>query len=168
MRISEAVNLTLDDVDLLDGILTIRSSKFGKSRMVTLHYSTVTALADYRERRGRFLAGRQVPHWFVNRRADTSPMRYRRRNVPAIGRQAWFGWRERTATSARARSSSSICDDDAYAVVRDGQDIERRLPILSAYLGHVEIRDTYWYLSACPPFLPQPRIGWNDAGRRRR
>ena len=35
----------------------------------------------------------------------------------------------------------------------DGQDIERRLPVLSAYLGHVEVRDTYWYLSACPQLL---------------
>ncbi len=36
---------------------------------------------------------------------------------------------------------------------RDGQDVERRLPVLSAYLGHVEVRDTYWYLSACPQLL---------------
>ena len=68
LRISEAVNLTLDDVDLVDGILTIRSSKFGKSRMIPLHYSTVTALADYRERRASFLTDRLVPYWFVNRR----------------------------------------------------------------------------------------------------
>ncbi len=36
---------------------------------------------------------------------------------------------------------------------RDGQDVERNLPILSAYLGHVETRDTYWYLSACPELM---------------
>ena len=72
MRISEAVNLTVDDVDLVDGILTIRSSKFGKSRMVPLHHSTVKALADYGESRARFLASRQVPHWFVNRRGNKS------------------------------------------------------------------------------------------------
>ena len=35
----------------------------------------------------------------------------------------------------------------------DGQDVERRLPVLSAYLGHVEVRNTYWYLSACPELL---------------
>ena len=35
----------------------------------------------------------------------------------------------------------------------DGQDIERRLPVPSAYLGHVEVRDTYWYLSAWPQLL---------------
>jgi len=36
---------------------------------------------------------------------------------------------------------------------RNGDDVERRLPVLSTYLGHVEIRDTYWYLSACPELL---------------
>jgi integrase len=36
---------------------------------------------------------------------------------------------------------------------RDGQDVERRLPVLSAFLGHVQVSDTYWYLSACPELL---------------
>ena len=80
-------------------------------------------------------------------------MRYRRRIFPAIDREAWSGWQEWTAKSAPARSSPSICGDDPVRWYGDGQDIERRLPILSAYLGHVEIRNTYWYLSACPPFL---------------
>jgi len=40
----------------------------------------------------------------------------------------------------------------------DGEDIERRLPVLSAYLGHVEIRNTYWYLSARPDLLNLARL----------
>ncbi len=40
---------------------------------------------------------------------------------------------------------------------QDGQDVERKLPVLSAYLGHVEVRDTYWYLSACPRLLAAAR-----------
>ena len=36
---------------------------------------------------------------------------------------------------------------------RDGEDVERRLPVLSAYLGHTEVRDTYWYLSARPELM---------------
>ena len=36
---------------------------------------------------------------------------------------------------------------------RQGQDAERQLPVLSAYLGHTEPRDTYWYLSACPELM---------------
>jgi sugar phosphate isomerase/epimerase len=36
---------------------------------------------------------------------------------------------------------------------RNGEDAERRLPILSAYLGHVHVADTYWYLSAWPELM---------------
>jgi integrase/recombinase XerD len=68
LRICEALGLTLNDVDLDEGILAILSTKFGKSRLVPLHTTTVEVLTDYRERRERFLAGRQVPHWFVNSR----------------------------------------------------------------------------------------------------
>jgi integrase/recombinase XerD len=83
IRISEALNLTMNDVDLDNAVLTIHSTKFGKSRLVPLHQSTVKALADYRERRARFLRGRQVPHWFVNRqgkqvRCDTFDRQFRR------------------------------------------------------------------------------------------
>ena len=153
LRISEAVNLTLDDVDLADGILTIRSSKFGKSRMDPLHFSTVTALADYRERRDRFLAGRQVPHWFVNRRGmqvrcDTVDGMFRRL-VDGLGLVGEKGQRHPRVHDLRHRFAMKT-------LVRwydDGQDIERRLPVLSAYLGHVEVRDTYWYLSAWPQLL---------------
>jgi integrase/recombinase XerD len=157
MRISEAVNLTLDDVDLVDGILTIRSSKFGKSRMVTLHHSTVAALADYRERRARFLASRQVPHWFVNRRGtqvrcDTVDGFFRRLTA-RLGLVGENGQRHPRVHDLRHRFAVTTL----LRWYADGQDIERRLPILSAYLGHVEIRNTYWYLSACPPLLAAAR-----------
>jgi integrase/recombinase XerD len=36
---------------------------------------------------------------------------------------------------------------------RSGQDVERRLPVLSTYLGHVHVSDTYWYLTACPELM---------------
>ena len=83
IRISEALNLTMDDVDLDNAVLAIHSTKFGKSRLVPLHQSTVKALADYRERRARFLKGRQVPYWFVDRqgkqvRCDTFDRQFRR------------------------------------------------------------------------------------------
>ena len=51
LRISEAVALSDEDVDLEAGVLTIRQSKFGKSRLVPLHPSAVQALARYRAQR---------------------------------------------------------------------------------------------------------------------
>jgi len=51
MRVNEAVNLDRQDVDLVHGILTIRRTKFGKSRHVPVHPSTVAALQQYAQRR---------------------------------------------------------------------------------------------------------------------
>ncbi len=155
LRIGEALGLTLDDVDLDEGILTIRSAKFGKSRLVPLHATTVKALADYREHRERFLAGRQVPCWFVNARGARlgyDSVRYAFRRLTA-------GLR-----SQPGRSRPRLHDlRHRFAVVtvlrwyRDGQDVELRLPVLSAFLGHLEIGNTYWYLSACPELLGEAK-----------
>jgi len=151
LRICEALGLTLNDVDLDEGILAIHSTKFGKSRLVPLHTTTVEVLTDYRERRERFLAGRQVPHWFVNSRG---------------GRLGYDGvlraFHRLTAAlpSQPGRARPRLHDlRHRFALVtvvhwyRDGQDVQRRLPVLSAFLGHVQVSDTYWYLSACPELL---------------
>jgi integrase/recombinase XerD len=68
LRISEALGLTVDDVDLDEGVLLIRSSKFGKSRVIPLHTSTVKVLTEYQRHRERLLGGRQVPYIFLNSR----------------------------------------------------------------------------------------------------
>ncbi len=53
LRVSEAIHLRDDDVDLKRGMLTIRQTKFAKSRQLPLHPSTVTALSHYRRQRAR-------------------------------------------------------------------------------------------------------------------
>ncbi|MCP3885556.1 MAG: tyrosine-type recombinase/integrase [Propionibacteriaceae bacterium] len=151
LRISEALGLTLDDVDLDEGILTISSTKFGKSRLVPLHATTVEVMTDYRERRERFLAGRQVPHWFVNSRGgplgyDTVLRAFHRLTAGLPSQQG----------RARPRLHDLRHRFALVTVVhwyRDGQDVQRLLPVLSAFLGHVQVSDTYWYLSACPELL---------------
>jgi integrase/recombinase XerD len=60
LRVSEAQNLELKDVDLRAGVLTIRGAKFGKSRLVPVHASTRGVLADYITRRERIWAKRLV------------------------------------------------------------------------------------------------------------
>ena len=67
LRISEARNLQTEDVDLKEGILTIRGTKFGKSRLVPIHPSTRKVLSDYASRRDRFLA-RRPDTFFVSGR----------------------------------------------------------------------------------------------------
>ena len=151
LRIGEALGLTLNDVDLDEGILTIRATKFGKSRLVPLHATTVTVLVEYRERREQFLAGRQVPHWFVNANGgrlgyDSVRRAFRRltaglRSQPGRSRPRLHDLRHRFAVMTLLNWYSQ------------GQDVQQRLPALSAFLGHVQVSDTYWYLSACPELL---------------
>lgn len=151
LRICEALGLTLDDVDLDEGILTIRATKFGKSRLIPLHATTVEVMTDYRGRREQFLAGRQVPHWFVNSRGG--PLGYD--TVRRVFHRLTAG-----LPSQPGRARPRLHDlRHRFALVtvvhwyRDGQDVQRRLPVLSAFLGHVQVSDTYWYLSACPELL---------------
>ena len=65
LRHSEALNLHCDDVDLDQGVLTIRESKFGKSRLVPLHATTISVLRDYSARRDAHLAPPRSPYFFV-------------------------------------------------------------------------------------------------------
>jgi len=65
LRLSEAIGLQRDEVDLKAGVLTVRQSKFGKSRLVPLHLTACAALHSYSERRDAHLGSRCGPHFFV-------------------------------------------------------------------------------------------------------
>jgi len=156
LRICEALGLTLGDVDLDEGILTIRCTKFGKSRLIPLHATTVEALADYRERREQFLAGRQVSHWFVNARGGRlgydCVLRAFHRLTAALPSQPG---RARPRLHDLRHRFALMTVVHWYQV---GDDVQRRLPVLSAFLGHVQVSDTYWYLSACPQLLDAAKV----------
>jgi integrase len=68
MRIGEVVRLDREDVDWASGVLSILDSKFGKSRQVLLHSTTVTALHDYARLRDQTMDSRGTPAFFVSRR----------------------------------------------------------------------------------------------------
>jgi site-specific recombinase XerD len=153
LRISEALNLTLDDIDNDDGILLIRSAKFGKFRFVPMHSTTVAVLTSYQRLRESLLAGRRVPHLFLN--AKAARLTYEQAN------DQFHRLSEKAGLPSRSASRRPHLHDLRHHFAmstlmnwyRDGQDIEQRLPVLSAFLGHVQISNTYWYLSACPDLL---------------
>ena len=153
LRISEALGLTLDNVDLEKGILSIYSSKFGKSRLIPLHSSTLKVLTDYRVCREQLLAGQQIIYWFVNCKG-------KRLGYDSV-RDTFHSLLERINLSGLPGSRKPHLHDlrHRFAVVtllqwyHTKENIEQKLPILSTYLGHVEIRDTYWYLSAFPELM---------------
>ena len=67
LRLGEVLRLKVDDVDLREGVLNVRGTKFGKSRLVPIDPSTCEVLARYGERRDRLLAGRRSDFFLVSR-----------------------------------------------------------------------------------------------------
>ena len=158
MRISEALSLRNEDVDLKYGMLTIHQTKFGKSRQVPMHPSTVEALRRYRWMRD--LSGESVQNeapFFVGTRG-------RRRGLPLSHRQVHrvfaelrgqLGWINRGTHHA-----PRIHDLRHAFVVRrivlwqaQGIDIDQAMLSLSTYVGHAMVTNTYWYLSAVPELM---------------
>ena len=152
LRLSEACRLTTNDVDLVNGILVIRETKFRKSRLVPLHPSTTQALARYATAATHVALhpGRSTSS-APSIRPDSSAMPWRRRS-PGSG-SVWAG------PGTGARANRAFTDLRHTFVTRrllrwcqDGADVDRILA-LATYLGHAKVTDTYWYCTAVPELL---------------
>ena len=154
MRLGEARNLELDDVDLAAAVLTIRSTKFGKSRLVPLHASTCEVLTDYIARRKRHWEDRPVSSaLFVSNRGNRLDVGEIHRTFYALSRK--IGLRG-TSDSHGPRLHDMrhvFATNTLVHWYQCDQEPERLLPILSAYLGHVHVEDTQWYLSGSPELM---------------
>lgn len=153
MRIGEAIALDEDDIDLEDGVLIVRQGKWGKSRELVLHPTTVQALAVYRRTRRRYCPRPTTTAFFVS----TVGTRLHYSNVCAVFRRLTqeAGLHRRT-DRCRPRLHDLRHRFAITTLVRwyrEGIDVQPRLPALSTYLGHVNPADTYWYLSATPELL---------------
>jgi integrase len=152
LRISEALNLRLQDVDLGQGMLTVVGTKFGKSRLVPIHASTQKVLTGYARERDRTCRG-SVAHFFVNQSGGQLNAKSVQRIFRRLSRQIGI----RGQNASHGPRLHDFRHTFAVATLlnwyRSGQDIEQRLPVLSTYLGHARVSDTYWYLSACPELM---------------
>jgi integrase len=154
LRIGEARNLELRDVDLREALLTVRGSKFGKSRLVPLHSSTRRVLADYLARRKRWWAARPVsPYVFVSSRGNRLDSGEIHRTFYALSRQIGLRGPFQSHGPRLHDLRHRFAVTTLLEWYRSGEDAERRLPILSTYLGHVHVSDTFWYLSAWPELM---------------
>lgn len=153
LRIGEAIRLKAEDVDLQEGTLTIRGTKFGKSRLVTIHQSTGEVLEQYRARRETFLAGRTASTFFITKRGNHLDIGDIHRTFYQLSRR--LGLRGATASHGPRLHDfrHRFALETLLRWYRSGEDVERRMPVLSTYLGHVHVADTYWYLSACPELM---------------
>jgi integrase/recombinase XerD len=159
LRISEALKLTVNDVDLEDGVLFVRESKFHKSRAVPLHPMAVEALREYR--RSRDTNQKRVQDeasFFVNQRG-------RRLNYPLIC-ATFLEVARRAGVRPPAGQKGPRIHDLRHTFAtnrlldwyRDGQDVQARLPLLSTYMGHVSIVSTQIYLEISAELLQEAAI----------
>jgi integrase len=155
LRIGEAVSLRREDVDLEQGVLTIHGTKFGKSRLVPVHSTTQRVLMQYAKRRDGQLCPPRSPYFFVAARGgQLRPRRVRE----VFHRLSWqTGLREpEDHTGPRLHDfRHHFAVQTLLGWYRSGRNVEPLLPVLSTYLGHTCMRDTYWYLSTCPELMGQ-------------
>jgi len=157
MRVSEAVNLDQPDVNLEEGFLSIRRAKFGKSRLVPVHTSTVDALEGYAKARDRIFPAPAAGAVFVSERGTRITDCNARYTFAKLSRQ--IGLRPPAQGQRHGRGPRLHDMRHRFAVrtlihwYRAGLDVECEIPKLATYLGHVHVNDTYWYLEAVPELL---------------
>jgi integrase len=151
MRVSEPVGLDRDDVDLERGILTIRRTKFGKSRMVPLHASTLEALRRYVDLRDRLFPA--VRSFFVNERGSRLTVNTVEKTFVRLSQQIGLRKPGESHGPRLHDLRHRFAVETLLRWYREDVDVERHLQELSTYLGHVHVADTYWYISAVPEFL---------------
>jgi len=155
LRIGEAVALTIDDVDLQDAVITIRDTKFHKTRLVPIGLRLNQAMAQYAAQRkaaGHYQSG-DAP-FFVLRRGKPLSVQIVQKAFARLRRSAAVGRADGARYQPRLHDMRH-----SHAVHRltswyeQGADVQKLLPYLSTYLGHVNIAATQVYLTMTPELL---------------
>ena len=154
LRLGEARNLELPDVDLDAAVLTVRDAKHDRTRLVPLHGSTCEVLADYIDRRARHWEGYLVSSYlFVSswgNRLDDAEIR---RAFCKLSRKIGLRGENDSHGPRLHDMRHTLAVRTLVNWYRRDQDPERLLPILSAWLGHVKVSDTQWYLEGAPELM---------------
>ncbi|NCC41684.1 MAG: integrase [Gammaproteobacteria bacterium] len=156
LRPGEALKLDVDDVDLRDRVLVVRGSKFGKSRLVPFDPSTGAALQDYAGLRDTLLPNRQTPAFLVtscgSRLIGSTVRRTFARLCQSVDLrprlQGRSGYGPRLQDLRHTFATNRLIE-----WYRAGLDVNRLMPWLATYLGHVSSVETYWYIQAVPELL---------------
>ena len=169
LRIGEAMRLDRDDINWGEGLLIVRSSKFGRSREVVCHNTTVEALRCYSARRDQLCPRPTSESFFVS----TSGRRLIHHTVYATFNKLVVEAGLDPGPSGRRPRVHDLRHSFAVGTLvrwyRDGGDVQARLPLLSTYLGHIRPSSTFWYLTASPELLAlaAERLGRDDQERER-
>lgn len=169
LRSSEVVALNDGDLDDRQATLLVRRTKFGKSRVVPLHPSTMAALATYQTLRDRIVRHRLGDALLVSERGVRITQNAAEYTFARVSAQ--IGVRPRFRAHRLGRGYPRPHDlRHRFAIrtlvdgYRGGGPVDPLLPVLATYLGHVHIHDTYWYLEAVPELLQLATERLTDAG----
>lgn len=166
MRIGEVVALDDADFDEHAGLVLIRAAKGGKQRLIPLHPSTISALAGYRDLR-RTTFPRPPSHALLLSNAGTRlHVVNAGQTIRTLARRADLPARSGSCRPRPHDIRHTFAVNTLLGWYRDGGDIAARLPLLSTYLGHIDPKGTYWYLSASPELLAEAvkRLGDTESG----
>lgn len=155
LRVSEALALCVGDVDLTEQLITVRDTKFYKTRLVPIGPRLTQELAAYLDRRrslalpegerSAFLSSR-TGHGLSYQRVITAFQRIR--SAAGIGCPPG---EPRPPRLHDLRHTAAV--HRVLAWYRAGKDVQRLLPRLATYLGHVDLRSTQRYLQMTPELL---------------
>jgi integrase len=164
MRVGETLALHRGDVDLIDGVLTIREAKFDRCRIVPLHESTTAALAAYATVRDKHLPYPQSDAFFLT---DTGKaLRYNQAHQAFVEVTTTLGLRSGTVQPRIHDLRHRFTISTLLAWHQAGMQPGNQMAVLATYLGHVHPASTYWYLTATPELMELVAARLIEPGRR--
>ena len=156
LRINEAIALDDDDVDLDEGVITVRRGKNGTARYVPVAPSTVTRLSAYKAERTRLL-GSTTGAFFLMESGERPTDCCARYNFASVSQALGLRAPQRFCKHGRGPRIHDLRHTFAVRTIigwyRKGLDPDREMIKLSTYLGHAKPEHTYWYIEAVPELL---------------
>ena len=163
MRMRETLHLDCEDVDLTGRLLTIRETKFRKSRYIPIHPTTQQALREYRTHCDRLYRKPSSPSFFLSDKGHRLSGCSVRRTFIKLSHQIGL----RGPSDSHGPRLHDLRHRFAIQTLlkwyRSGVDVERQIPKLATYLGHTHFNDTYWYLTGVPELLQCAALRLEDS-----
>ena len=154
LRISEALGLQIRDLDLEASQILVREAKYGRQRLVPLHPTAVAALETFLDRRNALFPSRPADPVFMS---ELSSKKLSYMNAW----HAWFRITQRLGIRPRGGHSFVRIHDLRHTFIcrrlilwqQSGTEIDAAMMMLSTYVGHANLRDTYWYIEGVPELM---------------
>lgn len=153
MRVCEIVLLDREDIDLGEGVIRVRETKFRKSRLVPIHPTVVKALRQYVRIRDRTCPQVQCRSFFVTEMGKRPTAKHMGKKFLALARKIGLRGPNGTAGPRLHDLRHTFAVRTMINWYRSGANVDACLPRLSTYLGHLDAAQSYWYVSAIPELL---------------